>query len=165
MNMVAIFTFLGTGWVWHRNEDSDYWDQNAEWMAWKVYRATEVSGRRTALALNFVLAPQSLKDGISTTGVEEWQWNTDPRITVAVVIRLARLLLWLSSYRSVSSTISSDMISCKNLLILGIYRSPSQAHLNDIWSMDISKRTELSGKTHLRVWSLQFHHLLIQVSG
>lgn len=37
--------------------------------------------------------------------------TTYPRMTVAVVIRLARRLDWLSSYRSVSSTISSAMIS------------------------------------------------------
>jgi hypothetical protein len=36
----------------------------------------------------------------------------DPRMIAAVVMRLARFLLWLSSYRSVSSTISSEMISC-----------------------------------------------------
>ena len=37
--------------------------------------------------------------------------TTHPRMTAAVVIRLARRLDWLSSYRSVSSTISSAMIS------------------------------------------------------
>ena len=35
----------------------------------------------------------------------------DPRIMAEVVMRLARFLLWLSSYRSVSSTISSEIIS------------------------------------------------------
>ena len=38
-------------------------------------------------------------------------WGTDPLITAAVVILFARFLCRLSSYRSVSSTISSEMIS------------------------------------------------------
>ena len=37
--------------------------------------------------------------------------GTYPRIVAAVVIRFARFLLWLSSYLSVSSTISSEKIS------------------------------------------------------
>ena len=44
----------------------------------------------------------------AVNGAERW---TDPRMMVAFVMRFARCLFWLSSYRSVSSTISSDMIS------------------------------------------------------
>jgi hypothetical protein len=59
-------------------------------------------------------------------------------MTVDVGIRLARFLLWLSSYRSVSSTISSEMISCvggKNGSASGAgvgWVCGEDAHLDDV---------------------------------
>lgn len=57
----------------------------------------------------------TFNNAITLKLVRDWYENaekrTHPRMIAAVVARFARLLCWLSSYRSVSSTISSDRIS------------------------------------------------------